>query len=638
MMMKIRVLFHQFPPVNIHQPDIAFTILKGHLGAHDVPSQTVFWNLQLRGFYDRFLTLKPDIFTKLTADIETRPTVFYLGPFLLELLAGEDTPRAKSARANLLAYYASLFPEMAVQDPGYLESWLEDLRTDIMGSIKAEIDNQDLEEGSLWAVSCKFNQWVPGLVLTQLARQSRPDLPIVIGGIASKDEATTMMRVFPHANYAIWGEGEQSLLALVRKLDANDNDLDSIPRLIWRQEGELRFSSIECPDQGPLPRDDVSDFFAAQAQLSPELARPIPEVSLNTIRGCSWARCRFCNLHQSLSLRHKEPAQIVDEIRDLATRYGVKRITFANMDIHDSNARRFDEMVDGLIALQSEEGINIDYTSDIAATRLTAPMLRRLVLAGFAHLLVGFEAMTDGLLQKVNKAHRFAHNICFMKLTDKFRMNNEVNILMGVPDEAREDVLESIANLHYLRFYPPGMRGSVFVRPMFLGARAPYETAMSDAERERWTLDDSYSPYGFLPQSIVDAGNRMHLGSFRAPLRHGDLWSEFKVLLAAYQKARREYIWLSRGEEVVLQERCDGELVKELALEPDYFEVLRLSNERVICFTELAREMKKAFVETTEDKLRDIVADLKREYLLYTDEKQHQLISIVDTDGMSARG
>jgi radical SAM superfamily enzyme YgiQ (UPF0313 family) len=633
---KPRVIFHQLPPVNAHQPDIAYTIMKGHLGAHGVESRTIYWNLHLRRFYDRFLTLTPDIYTKLVADIESRPTVFYLGPFLLQLLGDEETPQSKLARASLLAYYASLFPEMAVQDPGYLESWLNDLREDIMGYLSAEIDKLDVEDGTLWAVSCKFNQWIPGLVLTRLVRQRRPDLPLVIGGIASKEEATTMMRVFSHANYAIWSEGEQALLALVRKLDANDGDLDSVPRLIYRRDGELRFSQVECPDTGPLPRDDVSDYFAAQAELSSGPTQSIPEVSLNTIRGCSWARCRFCNLHQSVSLRHKEPAQIIEEIRDLATRYGVKRITFANMDIHDSNARRFDQMVDGLIALQSEEGLNIDYTSDIAATRLTAPMIRRLVMAGFAHLLVGFEALTDGLLKKVNKAHRFAHNICFMKLTDKFRMNHEVNILMGVPDEAREDVLESIQNLHYLRFYPPGMRGSAYVRPMFLGARAPYETAMSDAERERWTLDDAYSPYGFLPESIVSAGNRMHLGSFRAPLRHGDLWNQFKIVLGAYQKARREYLWLARSGEVVLQERSDGEVVKELALEPDYFEVLRLANERVVSFSEVARAMKEAFPETAEDRLHDIVSDLKAEYLLYADEKQHQLIAIVDTDGMPA--
>jgi len=636
--MKFNVLFNQLPPVNIHQPDIAFTILKGHLGAHGVSSQTVYWNLLLHSFYDRFTTFQPEIYSRLQAEIESRPTIFYVGPFLLELLGNEETSRAVASRSNLLTYYASLFPKVAVQDPRFLESWLGDLRADIMLFLGTELDKLNLDHISLWAVSCKFNQWIPGLVLTEMARQRQPDLPVLIGGIASREEAQTMMRVFPQAAYAIWGEGEEPLLALVRQLEANETGFDSVPRLLYRREGKICFSPVERADTGLLPRDDVSDFFAARAQLPKETLQPLAEVSLNTVRGCSWARCRFCNLHQNVSLRHKEPVQVVEEIRDLATRYDVRKIVFANMDIHDANARRFDELLDHLIALRAEEGFDVSYSSDIAATRLTAATLRKMALAGFDHLLVGFEAMTDRLLEKVNKAHRFAHNICFLKLTDKFRIQHGVNILMGVPDEAREDVLESIQNLHYLRFYPPGARGGLWIRPMFLGARAPYEIAMSDTEKERWIIDDAYSAYGFLPERIANAGNRMHLGAFRAPLRHGDLWDEFKTLVEAYQKAKREYVWLSRGEEAILQERCDGEIVKELALEPQYCEVLRLANDRVVGFGELSQKIKAAFPDLPETKLRDIVCDLKGEYLLYTDEKQRNIIAVVDTDGCPSLG
>ncbi len=63
---------------------------------------------------------------------------------------------------------------------------------------------------------------------------------------------------------------------------------------------------------------------------------------------------------------------------------------------------------------------------------------------------------------------------------------------------------------------------------------------MSDSEREQWIIDDAYSAYGFLPERIAIAGNRMHLGAFRAPLRHGDPWDEFKTLVDAYQKAQRD--------------------------------------------------------------------------------------------------
>jgi hypothetical protein len=168
---------------------------------------------------------------------------------------------------------------------------------------------------------------------------------------------------------------------------------------------------------------------------------------------------------------------------------------------------------------------------------------------------------------------------------------------------------------------------------MFLGARAPYETAMSDSEKDQWIIDDAYSAYGFLPERIAIAGNRMHLGAFRAPLRNVDLWDEFKALAEAYQKAQREYLWLSRREEAVLQERCNGEIVKELALEPQYCEVLRVANDRVVGFGELLQKIRATFPDLPEDKLRDIVFDLKGEHLLYADEKQRHIISVVDTDG-----
>jgi hypothetical protein len=170
---------------------------------------------------------------------------------------------------------------------------------------------------------------------------------------------------------------------------------------------------------------------------------------------------------------------------------------------------------------------------------------------------------------------------------------------------------------------------------MFLGARAPYETAMSDAEKDRWIIDDAYSVYGFLPERIASAGNRMHLGAFRAPLWNSDLWDEFQVLLAAYQKARREYHWFSRPEQAVLQERCNGEVVKEFSLEPQCYEVLRLANDRVVGFGELSQKIKTTFPDLTEAKLKEIVSDLKGEYLLYADEKFRTIISVVDTDGLT---
>jgi radical SAM superfamily enzyme YgiQ (UPF0313 family) len=483
-----------------------------------------------------------------------------------------------------------------------------------------------------WAVSCKSSQWIPGLILTEMARKLRSDLPVVIGGIASKGEAQTLMRVFPQSDLAIWGEGEGPLLALVRQMEAATPDLDKVPRLLYRHAGDLHQSPAQEEESQSLTRDDFSDFFETLAQM-PGPADPNIEVSLNTARGCTWGRCRFCTLHQNLSTRYKEPAQVIEEIRVLVTRYGVKKVHFANQDIQGRDLQRFEELLDRLFKLRSEEEMDVEFSADITAARLSSTNLRKMASAGFNYLLVGFEAMTDRMLDKVDKPHRFAHNIYFLKLMDKYKIRNGANLLIGGPDETREDVLESIHNLHYLRFYPPGTRGALWIVPMYLGVGAPYLSTMSDIERARWVIDDPASVYEFLPESIVQLGDPMHLGYFRAPLKNPDLWGEFRILINAYQNARREYHWFAKGAEVLLQERHNGTIVKEFSLEPEYYQVLRLANDEVIDVHTLCQRINTSCPDMQEPRLKEIVQDLKSEYLLYADDAYQTIISVVDTDG-----
>jgi hypothetical protein len=203
---------------------------------------------------------------------------------------------------------------------------------------------------------------------------------------------------------------------------------------------------------------------------------------------------------------------------------------------------------------------------------------------------------------------------------------------MNGPDETRDDVLESIANLHYLRFYPPGANGVVWVVPMYLGAGAPYTKMFAQAELDRWSIDDPTSVYGFLPEWIRAAGDRMHLGYFRAALANPDLWDRFRIILEGYRKARREYAWHQCNGSWTLHERHEGCLVKEVDLQPHHVEVLRLANDAVVDLDQLAQGMTRTFPEIDGASLRDIVGELQSEYLLYADEDLDNIISIVDTD------
>ena len=630
-MTRRKVLFHQLPPIRPHDPDVAFPILQGFLARHRIPTQTIYWNVLMRRCYGRLANHRSDLFSQIESKPALLELLFYLSPFLLELLRREDTVRNQEAAVALQCYLASLVPEAAVQDPRFLSSLFDDLREELLSFMASEVKKINYDSVRLWAVSCKNSQWIPGLLLTELARASRPDLPVVIGGITSESEARTFMKIFPYADFAVWGEGEIPLLSLLRQLEKKSPSLDQVPRLLYRCGNDILRGTSTQEEVGDLAEDVYSDFFAAWSKLPADSSLPDIQISLNTTRGCCWASCRFCSLHQNLPYRVKEPRVVVSELRHLANHFGVKRVHFADQDFVYRDTTKFLELLDLLVALRREEGIRLAFSSDVSPRRLNSASLQKMAWAGFDCLLVGFEAMTDGLLEKMNKAHRFAHNIHFLKFADKLRIRVVCNILQGIPGETRKDVLESAGNIHYLRFYPPGERGHLWISPMRLNFEAPFEKSMSPQEKDQWNLDDVFSVYRYLPEKVKSLGDRFHLGSFTRPLVNQDLWDQFTVQMENYRRSRHEYRWFSEAGNVALHELHDGVVVKEFPFEPMHFEVLRLGNDEVTSYKEVYRKIRGKFSDMQEQNLLDIIRGLQSEYLLYGDAEMQTLISIVDT-------
>jgi radical SAM superfamily enzyme YgiQ (UPF0313 family) len=630
-MKRRQVLFHQLPPIRPYDPDVAFPILTGFLARHRVPSRTIYWNILMRRAFARMERFRPGLLSHVESTFEARELLFGLSPFLLEWLRREPTPGNQLAAAGIHGYLAALIPDAAVQAPSCLEALVDDVREHLLSIMTAEIERLDLDAVLLWAISSRNGQWVPGHLLTELALARRPDLPVVIGGMASEPEARTMMAVCPSARFAIWGEGELPLLALVRALDTPEPALDAVPRLLYRKGSEVCVSTAVFDEAPDLGGDDYADYFAALARTPAEPPPPAIGISLNTSRGCPWAGCRFCNLHQGRPYRAKTPRAVVDELRDLATRFDVTRVHFADQDFVRRDPDEFRDLLARLAAMRGRDAVRIDFSGDVSPVRLDAGTLESMARAGFDCLLVGFEALTDGLLEKVHKAHRFAHNVHFLKFADKFRLRVVCNILQGMPGETREDVLESAENLHFLRFYPPGLRGQLWITPMRLDAGSPFDTGLAAAERARWNVDDVFSFWTCLPESVRQQADRFHLGSCVRPLAHPDLWQQVASLAESYRRARREYRWMRSDDGFLLHELFEGTVVCEFALDRRQFEVLRAANDRVMNIGELGRGLAAAGTSLGEAGLRDVIRDLRKDYLIYSDEAAETVISIVDT-------
>ena len=117
------------------------------------------------------------------------------------------------------------------------------------------------------------------MLLTELARASRPDLPVVIGGMTSEAEARTFMKIFPYADFAVWGEGEIPLLSLLGQLEKKSPSLDTVPRLLYRCGNDLLRGTSTPEEVGDLAEDVYSDFFTVLSKLP--AASGLPDIQIS---------------------------------------------------------------------------------------------------------------------------------------------------------------------------------------------------------------------------------------------------------------------------------------------------------------------------------------------------------------------
>ena len=82
-----------------------------------------------------------------------------------------------------------------------------------------------------------------------------------------------------------------------------------------------------------------------------------------------------------------------------------------------------------------------------------AQLMEKMAIAGFKNIFIGYDALSDSLLSKMNKSNNFSDNIFFVKHSLKNGISPIVNVIKHVPGENEEDVQECINNLHYLRFF-----------------------------------------------------------------------------------------------------------------------------------------------------------------------------------------
>lgn len=286
----------------------------------------------------------------------------------------------------------------------------------------------------------------------------------------------------PAVDITCCGEGEYSMLDLA---DAYDKGIDytNIPNLSLKVNNKIKSNDVRAliPDLDMSPFPDREIYYKyrllEKASLKPFMAS----------RGCPFS-CSFCFNEKLRSIysgkgkyiRFRSPKNLIDEIKEVETKYGLRSIYFAD-DLFIFNKEWLIEFT----SIYKKE-IKKPYVCSANVNTLNEEIIRVLKDSGCHTVSFGIETGNERLRHKLLNKHITNRQIlevgCLLK---KYKLKFMTFNMIGFPGESIENAFETIElNIKIGTEYP---RCSILT---------PYPgTKIAQDYKDKLRINDIYSTF-----------------------------------------------------------------------------------------------------------------------------------------------
>ena len=276
-----------------------------------------------------------------------------------------------------------------------------------------------------------FNRKRSGELLAW-AREACPGAVLLAGGPHPTHLAEEVFEDCPALDAIVQGEGEQTLLGIVERLQAAPgSDLwRRTPGLILREGPTLPQPPLENLDTVGVPAEFLeADFLNDVGQLA----------YLSTSRGCP-ATCNFCNTPEfwGTSIRFRSAESVLRELRLLHGRHGLTYFSFRD-DTFTANRGRVLELMDGIQA----SGLHPLWNCQSRVNLVDEDRLVAMKRAGCEFMQFGVEHGSERVLALLDKGTNLRHARKALEAVRKVGMNLGIYLITGIPGETWADVEES---------------------------------------------------------------------------------------------------------------------------------------------------------------------------------------------------
>lgn len=278
-------------------------------------------------------------------------------------------------------------------------------------------------------------------------KRERPGTILIFGGPGPTGSARELLKKFPFIDYVVMGEGEFTLLELMKVLKKNEVASEK-PGNAHELEG-LAFRDGEQVVVNPLREriKDLDDLPLPAYELIDK--KKYNYIYIPGARGCRHF-CTFCD--QPALWQGREIKRTVEHLfreidfiqKDLEAPWD---IAFSDNEFC-ADPDRFEKFIETL----NKKNYSFPFSMDRRIDATNEDFLKKALKAGCQLILYGVESGSDNVLKEIRKNFKAEAIKPGLKLSAKFIQNNIASFMFNYPFETLRDFLKTINIIYSMLF------------------------------------------------------------------------------------------------------------------------------------------------------------------------------------------
>jgi anaerobic magnesium-protoporphyrin IX monomethyl ester cyclase len=309
-------------------------------------------------------------------------------------------------------------------------------------SLKDTVSWVRKENPDILGFSTLTSSGIRAAMIAEAVKKENPNIIIIFGNFHATFNAERILRKYPSVDVIVRGEGEYTILELVKALKKKGS-LKEVSGITFRK-GDRIVSTPDRPlikdvDAIPFPNRDLlkAEYHNTTAGIN---VAPKKFSSFISSRGCVF-KCRFCGCRRLARglWRPRSVDNIVEELHLLASE-GYKQLMFV-----DDNFTLNPKRVIRLCQRMRQEKLDMEWICEGRVDQCSYDMVREMVKAGCKMMYFGIESANQKVLDYYRKQITPEQAKAAVKNARKAGVSIVVgSFIVGAPNETKQDILNTL--------------------------------------------------------------------------------------------------------------------------------------------------------------------------------------------------